>query len=80
METHPLFSKALEFFDTARNKTKAILKENSNPILHSQLNYCVDMQMCDIRMMTLHDEVEAGRLTIPENPSKSTMCMGIVLR
>ncbi len=80
MEAHPLFNKALEFFELARNKTKAILKENSNPILHSQLDYCTAMEMCDIRMMTLHDEVEAGRLIVPENPDKSTMCMGIVLR
>ena len=80
MEAHPLFGEVLEYFKTASDKIVEILKKNSNPILHSQIDYCAAMEMCGIRMMTLHDEVEAGRLTIPENPSKSTMCMGIVLR
>ena len=37
------------------------------------------MMCLDIRMMMVHDEVEANRLIVPENPGKSTIAMWIVL-
>ena len=56
-------------------EVRDILKTNSIPILHEQLDYYVSMLMCDIRMMLIHDEVEAGRLQVPEHPGSSTVGM-----
>ena len=37
------------------------------------------MQMLDCRMMTLHDEVDSGRLVPPEDPAHSKIGMFLVL-
>lgn len=56
-----------------------ILKKYSNPVLHEKLRYYVSMFMFDIRMMAVNDEVEAGRLIVPENADKSTIGMYLVI-
>ena len=47
----------------------------SNHILHEQLAYYAAMEITNMRMMTVHDEVESGRLTVPEHPETSTIAM-----
>jgi len=55
--------------------TEEILKKCSNPVLHEQLGYYVVFFMFAIRMMAINDEVESGRLVLPENPKTSTAGM-----
>ncbi len=75
LKKHPLYSQAEKMVYELFNEIQTILKQYSNPILHEQLNYYVSMFMSDIRMMLINDEVEAGKLIIPEFPDKSTICM-----
>lgn len=73
--SHPLYAKARENVDEAFGKTIEILRKNANPVLHDRLLYCASMQMLDCRMMTLHDEVNNGRLMPPEDPAHSKVGM-----
>ena len=77
--SHPLYTKARENVDAAFDKTLEILRKSANPVLHDRLRYCASMQMLDCRMMTLHDEVDSGRLAPPEDPAHSKIGMFLVL-
>ena len=77
--SHPLYAKARKNVDEAFDKTIEILRKNANPVLHDRLLYCASMQMLDCRMMTLHDEVNNGRLVPPEDPAHSKVGMFLVL-
>ena len=73
--THPLAETLTAQMQTIYNEIIDIFKKNSNPVLHEQLAYYVAMEMTNMRMMTVHDEVESERLTVPEHPEKSTIAM-----
>jgi len=77
--SHPLYAKVRENVDVTFGKTIEILRKNANPVLHDRLLYCASMQMLDCRMMTLHDEVDSGRLVPPEDPAHSKIGMFLVL-
>lgn len=72
---HPLAEKLTEAMATVYHETIEILKKNTNPVLHEQLAYYAAMDITNMRMMTVHDEVDAGRLTVPEHPETSTIAM-----
>ncbi len=72
---HPLADKLTEAMKNVYNEIIEILKKNTNPALHEQLAYYAAMDITNLRMMTVHDEVEAGRLIVPENPKDSTIAM-----
>lgn len=76
---HPLAGKLLKMLGNVFDKTISILRKNSHTVLEQQLDYCATMMCLDVRMMMVHDEVEANRLIVPENPGKSTIAMWIVL-
>lgn len=75
LEEHLKYEEATAKFREAFDDTVAILRRNSNTILKDQLVYCAAMEFTKTRMMTVHDEVESGRLTVPEEPEKSTAAM-----
>ncbi len=75
LTNHPAYKQAEQAVEALYREVRDILKTNSIPILHEQLDYYVSMLMCDIRMMLIHDEVEAGRLQVPEHPGSSTVGM-----
>ncbi len=77
--SHPLYAKVRENVDAAFGKTIEILRKSANPVLHDRLRYCASMQILDCRMMTLHDEVDSGRLVPPEDPAHSKIGMFLVL-
>lgn len=79
LSVHPLFKSLKEKINKLYKEVIEILKTYSNPVLHENLDYYASMFMFDIRMMTIHDEVEAGRLIVPQNPEKSTIAMYIVI-
>lgn len=77
--SHPLFEKVLDNIETTFAETLKILRNNANPILHDQLAYCTSMHMLSLRMITMHDEINSGRLTPPKDPEHSKAAMWLVL-
>ncbi len=75
--SHPLAKELTENFKEAFNKTIEILKKYSHPVLEQQLIYCASMMILNTRMMTVHDEILADKLIVPENPKESTIAMWI---
>ena len=77
LQSHPLAKKLTENFKYAFDETVRILKKYSHPVLKKQLSYCASMMILNTRMMTVHDEILADKLIVPENPDKSTIAMWI---
>ncbi len=77
---HPLFPQVLANMQEAFDACVEVLRARSHPAIADQLAYCASMEILDIRMMTVHDEVDAGRLTLPENPKTSTVAMCLHLK
>ncbi len=77
LHSHPLSNKLIKNFKNAFDETVRILKKYSHPILEKQLSYCASMMILNTRMMTVHDEILADKLIVPENPDKSTIAMWI---
>lgn len=75
IEGHSGFAGLLENLQSAFDGIVEILKENSIEVLRTQLPYCVSMDMFAVRMLTIHDEVEDGRLTVPKDTAHSTVAM-----
>ena len=75
IKSHPKYSQLENMTDNLFDEIEGILKEFSNPVLHEQLGYYVCAFMWAIRTMAINDEVEAGRLTVPENSQNSTAGM-----
>ena len=72
IKSHPKYSQLENMIYSLFDEIEEILKKYSNPVLHEQLSYYVSSFMWAIRVMTINDEVDAGRLIVPENPEKST--------
>lgn len=79
-KAHPLYGELLPMYQAAFDDTLAILKMNFGPETDGQQNYCASMMLLNTRMMAVNDEVEARRLTVPENPDQSTICMILELK
>ncbi|MBO5745896.1 MAG: hypothetical protein J6S13_02265, partial [Clostridia bacterium] len=77
LQSHPLAQKLTESFKVAFDDTIKILKKYSHPVLEKQLTYCASMVILNTRMMTVHDEILADKLIVPENPKESTIAMWI---
>ncbi len=78
--SHPLFPQVLANIQEAFDACVKILRVRSHPAIADQLAYCASMEILSIRMMTVHDEVDAGRLILPENPKTSTIAMCLHLK
>lgn len=59
----------------AYDRVETIFKKYSHKVLHKHMGYYVRMELYAMRMMAIHDLVEAGVLTLPEDVSKSTLGM-----
>ena len=77
LQSHPLAQKITESFKTTFDNTIKNLKKYSHPVLEKQLTYCASMLILNTRMMTVHDEIMANKLIVPENPKESTIAMWI---
>ena len=67
----------------ARNsyeKVEGILKQYSHKVLHNNLGYNIQMELYTMRMMSVHDLVDNGFLTLPEDPNKSSFGMTIHMK
>ncbi len=76
-KAHPLYSEILEIFHKLLYKTICVLERTNISTLKEQLTYCASMCVLDARMMMVHDEVEAGRLTVPKDASHSKVAMAL---
>ena len=77
--THKNHKNILESCIGAAKEMESVFKKSSNKLLHSQIGYNMMMELCAMRMMAVHDSVEAGFLKLPENPKKSTLGMVLIL-
>lgn len=75
IEGHPHFHKLMKYVQAAFDKTCRVLESGCRSISREEQMFCASMQIFDIRMMNVEDEVENGRLTVPEEPEKSTLAM-----
>jgi hypothetical protein len=83
---HTLFREHKNFEPLTQNiydsykKIESIFKKYSHRILHDNLCYNIRMEMYSMRMMTIHDLVDKDFLKLPEDTSKSTFGMNILLK
>lgn len=77
--SHPLYGKLMALVDTVFDETVEILRKCANPLLHHLLPYCASMLALDCRMMTVHDEVNSGRLIPPKEQASGTAAMWLYL-
>ncbi|MCL2775309.1 MAG: sigma-70 family RNA polymerase sigma factor [Oscillospiraceae bacterium] len=80
IKSHAKYAQLENMIYSLFNEVEKILKKSSNPVLHEQLCSYVRFFMYEIRKMALHDEVEAGRLTVPKNAGKSTAGMYLEIK
>lgn len=75
LEKHPLYLQAAKEITALFGSIRGILQRFSNPALYEQLDYYASMFLYNIHMMVIHDELDAGRLCLPEKPETSTAAM-----
>ncbi len=61
-------------------KVERIFKKYSHQVLHNHIGYNIRMELYATRMMAIHDLVEENVLKLPEEPSKSSLGMHIILK
>ena len=79
IRSHESYDELMCEIERAFDATMDILRSCVDAANLAQLPYCTTMQMFDIRLMTIHDEVESGRLIVPADPSQSTAAMWLAL-
>jgi len=57
-----------------------IFKKYSHKVLHDNLGFNIIMEFCAMRMMAIHDLVNAKVLELPKDPNKSSLGMYFLLR
>mgnify|MGYP002510577395 CR=1 FL=1 len=77
--SHPLYAEAREITARTFNKITDIIRKTATTNLYGQLSYCASIQMMGSRMMTVHDEVNCGKLMPPEDPAHSKIGMYLTL-
>ena len=68
--SHPLFKEIIKLDKDLYDKVLKIVRADSNSLVKEQL-YGVTGTMCHMRGMTVREEVNAGRLKLPEDPFNS---------
>ncbi|MBP3333180.1 MAG: sigma-70 family RNA polymerase sigma factor [Clostridia bacterium] len=76
-KNHPLYREALAMYGDTLDDTCEILKKYNSPYIADQFIYCASMEVLRTRMMTIHDEVNARRLTVPEDPCRSRIAYAL---
>ncbi len=75
LKSHEKYSELYDNVSELFDKIENILKRNSAPIWHNSLAKHVSSEFFKLRMLTIADEVESGRLTVPADPEHSTVAM-----
>ena len=85
-QIHQLFREHKNYELLIRNvsnlyeKVEQIFKKYSHQVLHNNIGYNIRMELYAMRMMAIHDLVEENVLKLPEDPSKSSLGMHIILK
>jgi len=85
-QIHQLFSEHKNYELLINNvanlyeKVEEIFQKYSHQVLHNNIGYNVRMELYATRMMDIHDLVEENVLKLPEDTSKSSLGMHIVLK
>lgn len=79
IKNHPQFAKAADFTKKAFEEITAVLNSSVSELLRTQLGFCASMELAKDRILIVHDLVESGALTVPENPDKSTVAMWLFI-
>ncbi len=77
--SHPLAEELKSLFARAFDETKEIIKKNISSQLFHLLGYCASMFILNTRMMMVHDLVETGMLTVPEDPENSKIGLFLII-
>lgn len=80
LESHKNYEALLANFTDANKSIEGILKKYSHKTLHDTFGYYVRTEMYKIRMMCIHDLVDSGFITVPEDPAKSNIGMYIIMK
>ena len=77
---HKNYDLLMQNMTNAYEKVEEIFKKDSHKVLHDNLGYNIRMELYAMRMMAIHDLVDDSILKLPEDPSKSSLGMYIVLK
>ena len=79
LQEHKNFKYMTENIFDSYKKVEEIFKKYSHKVLHDNLGYNIRMEMYSMRMMSVHDLVDDGFLVLPEDTSKSSLGMFLML-
>ena len=85
-QIHQLFSEHKNYELLIKNvadlykKVEELFKKYNHQVLHNSIGFNIRMELYSIRMMAIHDLVEENVLKLPEDPSKSSLGMYIILK
>lgn len=74
------YTALLQNVQNAYDQIETIFKHFSHKILHEHMEYYISMELCAMRMMSIHDLVKENCLTPPAHPEHSTYGMHCILR
>lgn len=77
IRSHENFEKVMQSYQNAFDRVVEVLGRYSHEILRKVLPFCASLALLETRLMTLHDNVERGILTVPEDSSKSVLGMAL---
>lgn len=80
IESHKNYEALLANFVEANKSLEEIFKKYGHKTLHDTFGYYIRMEMYKIRMMCIHDLVDAGFITVPEDPAKSNIGMYLIMK
>lgn len=80
LESHKNYEALLASFIEANKSLEEIFKKYGHKTLHDTFGYYVRMEMYKIRMMCIHDLVDSGFITLPEDPAKSNIGMYLIMK
>ena len=79
-QEHKNYKLLIQNTTDAYKKVEEIFKKHNNKILHDNIGYNVIMELCAMRMMSIHDLADDNFLQFPEDKSKSTLGMWLSLK
>ena len=77
---HKNFAPLTENMTAAYDTVEAVFKKYSHRVLHAHIGYYIRMELYAARMMTVNDLIADGFLTVPADPSSSTLGMHLILK
>ena len=80
LEQHTSYGLIAENYRNLYKKLEYILKKHSHAVLKNYIGYNIRMEMYFTRMMAVHDLVDSKFLKVPEDTSKSSLGMYILLK